>query len=103
MTDDACARRVDLWHSSLMTSTTCGSSAALLAARASELAEVDELRLAAEAASVASKSHEEGQLVVRFGMGLSSDARPWSADTQCYHPGHGGACNSARAPDVHGQ
>lgn len=35
---------------------TCGSSAALLAA---------------EAASVASMSHEEGQLVVRFSMGLS--------------------------------
>ncbi len=35
------------------------------------LAEVAELRLAAEAAGVASMSREEGQLVVRFGMGLS--------------------------------
>jgi transcription-repair coupling factor (superfamily II helicase) len=35
------------------------------------LAEVAELRLAAEAAGVASMSREEGQLVVRFGQGLS--------------------------------
>ena len=35
------------------------------------LAEVAELRLAAEAAGVASMSREEGQLVVRFGEGLS--------------------------------
>jgi transcription-repair coupling factor (superfamily II helicase) len=35
------------------------------------LAEVAELRLAAEAAGVASMSREDGQLVVRFGMGLS--------------------------------
>ena len=37
------------------------------------LAEVAELRLAAEAAGVASMSREDGQLVVRFGMGLSRD------------------------------
>jgi transcription-repair coupling factor (superfamily II helicase) len=35
------------------------------------LAEVAELRLAAEAAGIASMSREDGQLVVRFGMGLS--------------------------------
>jgi transcription-repair coupling factor (superfamily II helicase) len=35
------------------------------------LAEVAELRLAADAVGVASMSREEGQLVVRFGMGLS--------------------------------
>ena len=35
------------------------------------LAEVAELRLAAEAAGVASMSREEGQLVVRFGEGMS--------------------------------
>jgi transcription-repair coupling factor (superfamily II helicase) len=35
------------------------------------LAEVAELRLAAEAAGVASMSREEGQLVVRFGAGMS--------------------------------
>jgi hypothetical protein len=35
------------------------------------LAEVAELRLAAEAAGVASMSREEGLLVVRFGAGLS--------------------------------
>ena len=35
------------------------------------LVEVAELRLAAEAAGVASMSREEGQLVVRFGVGLS--------------------------------
>jgi hypothetical protein len=35
------------------------------------LAEVAELRLAAEAVGVASMSREEGQLVVRFGAGLS--------------------------------
>ncbi|HXG25603.1 MAG TPA: transcription-repair coupling factor, partial [Candidatus Binatia bacterium] len=35
------------------------------------LAEVAELRIAAEAAGVASMSREEGQLVVRFGAGLS--------------------------------
>ena len=35
------------------------------------LAEVAELRLAAESAGVASMSREEGQLVVRFGEGLS--------------------------------
>jgi transcription-repair coupling factor (superfamily II helicase) len=35
------------------------------------LAEVAELRLAAEAAGIASISREDGQLVVRFGMGLS--------------------------------
>ncbi|HUG30710.1 MAG TPA: transcription-repair coupling factor [Candidatus Limnocylindria bacterium] len=37
------------------------------------LAEVAELRLAAEAAGVGSMSREDGQLVVRFGMGLSRD------------------------------
>jgi transcription-repair coupling factor (superfamily II helicase) len=35
------------------------------------LAEVAELRLAAEAAGVASMSREDGQLVVRFGAGMS--------------------------------
>ncbi|HSL97222.1 MAG TPA: TRCF domain-containing protein, partial [Candidatus Deferrimicrobiaceae bacterium] len=35
------------------------------------LAEVAELRLAAEAAGVSSMSREDGQLVVRFGAGLS--------------------------------
>ena len=35
------------------------------------LVEVAELRLAAEAAGVASMSREEGQLVVRFGEGLT--------------------------------
>jgi transcription-repair coupling factor (superfamily II helicase) len=35
------------------------------------LAEVAELRLAAEAAGIASMSREDGQLVVRFGLGLS--------------------------------
>jgi len=35
------------------------------------LAEVAELRLAAEAAGVASMSREDGQLVVRFGVGMS--------------------------------
>jgi transcription-repair coupling factor (superfamily II helicase) len=35
------------------------------------LAEVAELRLAAEAVGIASMSREEGQLVVRFGAGLS--------------------------------
>ena len=35
------------------------------------LAEVAELRLAAEAVGVASMSREDGQLVVRFGAGLS--------------------------------
>jgi len=35
------------------------------------LAEVAELRLAAEAAGIASMSREDGQLVVRFGIGLS--------------------------------
>jgi transcription-repair coupling factor (superfamily II helicase) len=35
------------------------------------LAEVAELRLAAEAAGIASMSREDGQLVVRFGVGLS--------------------------------
>ncbi|MEO8207896.1 MAG: transcription-repair coupling factor [Chloroflexota bacterium] len=37
------------------------------------LAEVAELRLAAEAAGVSSISREDGQLVVRFGAGLSRD------------------------------
>jgi len=36
-----------------------------------QLVEVAELRLAAEAAGVSSISREEGQLVVRFGLGLS--------------------------------
>src|SRR4029079_13836120 len=35
------------------------------------LAEVAELRMAAEAVGIASMSREEGQLVVRFGAGLS--------------------------------
>ena len=44
------------------------------------LVEVAELRLAAEAAGVSSISREEGQLVVRFGVGLlarDGDAAPW--------------------------
>ena len=38
------------------------------------LAEVAEIRLMAEAAGIASMSREEGQLVVRFGVGLSRDS-----------------------------
>ena len=43
----------------------------MLPAPVLRLVEVAELRLAAEAVGVASMSREEGQLVVRFGLGLS--------------------------------
>ena len=51
------------------------------------LAEVAELRLAAEAVGVASMSREEGQLVVRFGAGLSRATAMRLLDARARCPG----------------
>ena len=59
------------------------------------LAEVAELRLVAEAAGVSSVSREEGQLVVRFGAGLSRGTA-----MRLLAPGADGALPGVRASDL---